>query len=392
MLLGTALGIGFFVACGGVSRDPLAGTGGPGGGGTGAFSGGRGMTDGTGSANAGEAGDWSGLAGANDAGAGRSTGGSATTNTGGHGAGRGGFGDGPESGSGGAGGAVDGGGAMGGDGGAGDGGAGDGGTGDASGGINASGGISATGGLGGLGGTAGGGGAGKGAGGSGDPEFELVTASGSMQAIVECPADKPWVLGTGAQGIAGVGFQAVVPEPSDEPDDSGLGTNTVRVEGGTAGTTKAYAVCSEVMGIRISGSSSPGSRTFTAECGSGMVTIGGGGECTEGEKLVRSRPVPDTDGSTPTGWMASCTTGLVTTYAMCIMEDFKDCHTERVDTIGSALVGCPAGQTAMTAGAYCGGGDPQGLLSMELSPDLTRVSIACVESTASVFAYAICCG
>ena len=121
------------------------------------------------------------------------------------------------------------------------------------------------------------------------------------------------------------------------------------------------------------------------------MAISGGGECIEGETLIRSRPFPDTDGSTPTGWIGSCTAGLATSYAMCVPEDFKHCRTERVDGVGSALVSCPSGQTVLSAGGYCEK-SPPGLLLLELDPDLTRASVACVNSTVKVYAYAICCG
>jgi hypothetical protein len=237
------------------------------------------------------------------------------------------------------------------------------------------------------GGSAGGSEAGAGGGGSGGPDFELVTASGWAQAIVECPDDKPWVLGTGALAVAGIGLQAVVPEPGVGSDDAGLGTSTVRVEGGGAGTAKAYAVCSDAMGSVLSDTSTTNNNVVACEVG--MIAVGGGGECVGGGRLFRSRPLPDTPGSKPTGWRASCSSGSTATYAICISEEFGSCHYERVSDIGNALAICPSGQKAVSAGGYCN--SAQGLLSLELDPELTRVNVACVEPNTDVNAYVICC-
>lgn len=258
---------------------------------------------------------------------------------------------------------------------------------DSVGGLGGSGGNSGLGGIGGLGGSGGDGSflageAGEGHGAGGGSDFELVTASDWAEASVECPDDKPWVVGTGARGIDGAGLESVVPESDHDPD-------TVRVEAGAAGTTIAYAVCSDAMGLQTF--ESTGIEDSTVDCGNGMVAIGGGGECTGGGKLWRSRPVPDAPGTKPTGWRATCGAGSVTSYAICIADDFKDCHTERVSSKGNALVSCPSGQTAVSAGGYCGNSE-QGLLSMELDPELTQVNVACLLPTTNVNAYVICCG
>jgi hypothetical protein len=48
-------------------------------------------------------------------------------------------------------------------------------------------------------------------------------------------------------------------------------------------------------------------------------------------------------------------------------------------------------QTAVTAGGYCNNDAGRGILSMELDPNLTKVNLKCVESTATANAYVICC-
>ena len=221
------------------------------------------------------------------------------------------------------------------------------------------------------------------------PHFELVTDTEPHgTAVAFCGGNTMHALGAGGEVPASLGMRLVV--PGDDGRDEG---NWVWATA-QAGTTTARTVCSDAPRTIFEGPSPIGDRTVG--CPSGMIAVGGGATCWDDGKLYRSRPSPATDGSKPTGWRASCTSGDITTYAVCVEEDdkfdFTDCHTEVAKSKGSATVECPANHTAVTAGGYCGGG--VGLFNMKLSPDLSTVKIGCqgLSSNKTANAYAVCCG
>jgi hypothetical protein len=216
------------------------------------------------------------------------------------------------------------------------------------------------------------------------PAFELVERSGVGEAIVTCPSDKRFVLGTGGETPANPGLQTIKPlEP----------TNPMRlmVTSGIATGNTAKAVCSNVPGTRKSASST--TTTKVVMCPEGEVAVGGGGDCDGDGMLYRSRPSPDDDGSTPRGWAAGCTSGPVQTYAICVDEDvadeFASCRTERVDGPGSVQVSCPVNFTALSIGGYCGDNRP--IFDLDIRPDLKGGKVSCFGASRA-HAYAVCCG
>jgi hypothetical protein len=216
------------------------------------------------------------------------------------------------------------------------------------------------------------------------PIFEHAKVTSTTTATLDCPDDKPWLLGTAAEASANTSLKTVVPV-------SGFPTGLFVDSGMTGAAATAEGVCSNAMGIRFTESSSTGQKV--ASCPSGMVAVGGGGECEGSGRLFRSRPSPDTDGSKPTGWAAACTSGPVIARAICVWEDmnfdFTSCRTERVDGVGTATVSCPANRTAVSAGGYCGNNTP--LFHLDLNSSLTTAKAACRGFSSNVHAYAVCC-
>lgn len=199
-----------------------------------------------------------------------------------------------------------------------------------------------------------------------------------------CPQSTPFLLGTGGEALASLGFERLVPADAAPPNRTDVRSF------GEVGNVTARAVCSDVGGVEWVGTSSTGNLTVT--CPSGTVATGGGAICTGGGRLFRSRPSPDSDGSKPTGWRSSCTSGSIKAYAICVSEDdgFNTCRTERVDSSGTATVNCPVNRTAVSAGGYCGGSSY--LFSLKLdSANLSWTKAACAGGSTSVHAYAVCC-
>src|SRR5690606_18601141 len=109
-------------------------------------------------------------------------------------------------------------------------------------------------------------------------------------------------------------------------------------------------------------------------------------------KLFRSRPNPDGNGSIPTGWRASCTSGAVTAVAHCAWTamnfDFTSCRTRRATTTNSTTqVNCNAGELAIGRGGYCGGGKRLNLLSNNFT--LVNAVSGCSGSGSTNNAYAV---
>jgi hypothetical protein len=221
------------------------------------------------------------------------------------------------------------------------------------------------------------------------PEFERVSASrfspaaGIGRVKVECSGDFPYLLGTAA--LAEGTLSRIEP--------GGARPTDLEIEAAVDDQEKKFtaeAVCSDANGELFHAPSSTGERT--RECPSGMIAVGGGALCHGSGRLYRSRPSPDDDGSTPTGWAAGCTTGSIDTYAICVEKavgyDFRGCRTERKDGTGSVEVDCPASASAVSAGGYCGGKTP--LSSMDLSA--SGATVKCNDRSASVHGYVVCCG
>lgn len=202
----------------------------------------------------------------------------------------------------------------------------------------------------------------------------------SAAATVTCPQGLPWALGAGAFGDLNAVYYA-----------GGIVPTQVKVQSVTNQDT-AVVVCSDAFATYITQFDTDGSTIV--ECPDWKVPVGGGAICSNSSaRLVRSRPNPDTNGSTPTGWYASCDTGAITAYVNCADKaanyDFTTCRTRRVDNAlqDHVTVPCQAGELAVAVGGYCGGNADLEILN--LAEDLEEVYIQCADE--SVYGYAICC-
>jgi hypothetical protein len=213
-------------------------------------------------------------------------------------------------------------------------------------------------------------------------ELDLVDENDNMTL---CSGDTPFLIGSGA--VAN-GFAALYPLAGF----AGLDPYGTRAVAASGSSIRTQAVCTNATTYSVHADDDDGE--VAAYCTSDRIAVGGGGMCyDEGAKLYRSRPTPDTDGSEPLGWKASCTSGPVTAYALCVERDvnydFRDCRTRRYDaTQGYAPVYCDAGSVAVSGGAYCGGSGNY-IKESRLYYNLTSVSNKCSKST--IHGYAVCC-
>lgn len=207
---------------------------------------------------------------------------------------------------------------------------------------------------------------------------------------VTCPSSYNKVMGTGARNISGGGDLVRGAYP--------FSNETVNAMAAIGDTTEisTYAICTNAAGIStVWNYDSDGSAT--ASCGSGKIAVGGGGLCqSDGARLYRTRPTPDTNGSVPTGWTASCNTGGAHAYARCVdpnsWYDFTSCRTKRTDAVAvRADAVCPSGKIAAAAGGYCGGGSDIWTVGSGSGAALSSTVVWCDETHVSVHAYAICC-
>lgn len=176
-----------------------------------------------------------------------------------------------------------------------------------------------------------------------------------QSSIVTCPGSHPHALGSGAQNVGNGEDLRRISYPASSQVEA-------RAAAGTLTDVWAYAICSNVAATTVTDADTDGSVTVT--CPAGMIAVGGGGACaTSGKRLYRSRPTPDTHGSIPTGWTASCDGGTVLAYARCLdpdnVWDFTTCRTRRKDASNAVRgdVTCPSGQIASAIGGYCGRGN-----------------------------------
>jgi hypothetical protein len=153
------------------------------------------------------------------------------------------------------------------------------------------------------------------------------------------------------------------------------------------------AVCGETWGQTVVSKSST-TADATAVCPDGYVATGGGGDCwgNRSAKLYRSRPNPDSPGSTPNGWRASCSgaTGI-TTHVNCLQVAAfgGTCRTERKDEIdNSSGVGCKTGEHMTSGGAYCSGSGNY-IRHTSIDRNITAANASCHGN--GVHAYGVCC-
>ena len=218
-------------------------------------------------------------------------------------------------------------------------------------------------------------------------EIERVqVVSGSGVVVAACPPELPRALGnsfsTAAQGLNALYY-----------DGGFFPSEVVAEKPNLSGTVTVTSVCSNAFGLPRTKLESDGDAF--ANCFDGEVAVGGGGICsTASAKLYRSRPSPDVNGSEPTAWRASCTTGAVETWALCVDEnfvyDFTQCRTKRVDkSSGVAQATCDIGDFVVTVGAYCASPSP-GIAWTDIATDHTNASAVCLGS-GPIHLYAVCC-
>ena len=214
-----------------------------------------------------------------------------------------------------------------------------------------------------------------------------------------CPAGHPYAL-SGGTGICGGGACSLdIHQMAFESNDGDpVGIYAINNE---LDDFNIMAVCSDYAPYKTQTSDSDGDRTLN--CPANYVAVGGAGYCEDsGAHLIRSRPNPDTAGSEPTGWRATCVTpgeaaghSPMQLSVTCALKgsawNWNGCKTrKRSESFppGYASVWCNSGETAVATGGYCGSG---GYIEwMGVFSSLAQADVQCSEDD-SATAYAVCC-
>lgn len=225
-------------------------------------------------------------------------------------------------------------------------------------------------------------------------EAKIVRRSvegGLGEADLLCPAATPFALsvGGGLHNSLGINQQTF-----DMNDGEPVGAHLRMTNTSVNNSPWVHAVCSDYnVPTTIPSYDSDGDKT--ASCPANYVAVGGGGHCeSSSARLTRSRPNPDTAGSEPTGWRATCSSGGVWAFANCAYKggstwDWNGCKVRKSTTTTSEVAygDCNSGELVVAAGAYCGEG---GFIEqMAVFSNLTLTDAWC--STNTTHAYAVCC-
>lgn len=202
---------------------------------------------------------------------------------------------------------------------------------------------------------------------------------------VPCPAGTPYAL----SGIVSEGDINKMYFDLNDADPVGVHVKSPQTDFLMFG-----AVCSDYSAPYAITSSLDSDGDHTTSCPSGWVAVGGGGICsTSSAKLTRSRPNPDTAGSEPTGWRATCSTGSVKSNVNCARKgtghwDWDGCKIRKnVETNDNdSYVHCETGERMVALGSYCANGH---LTGSSIQTNLVGATAYCSE--VNMTAYAVCC-
>ena len=226
---------------------------------------------------------------------------------------------------------------------------------------------------------------------AGSAEAEILHMSGFSsgdEASMNCPSGTPFALSLGVVGIGNA-------EINDMYFDANDG-DPVAVYGNVVNDFTDFllvGVCSDYTPSALIGAAdNDGDKVVN--CPANHVVIGGGASCsTSSAKLTRSRPNPDTAGSEPTGWRATCSTGRVNAIVNCANKagsnNWNGCKTRKHVVTDDWRAGavCNTGELAVAAGAYCGNGGH--IMGVAPEADLEETHAHCSEDV--VTSYAVCC-